>query len=167
MDVYRTNDLVKTVKKSQHPPVLKYFSPGKLDQGTLAPRTGDARYSKGTIHADAMTPVGWSGAAYGDQSRVGKCRLGHIVGPMSPNLSGPCHLAYWASKITRKLVKSSVGGEVYAVSEMLDHMFMLREYYGHFTDLLPGMVGLEKRESLFTHLEKNELITEKFLARHF
>ena len=86
---------------------------------------------------------------------------------MSSNLCGPCHLIQWASKFTRKLVKTSLGGEVYAISEMLEHMSMLREFHGHFTDVRPGMAGLEDCESLFTRLEKNKLITEKLLVLHF
>ena len=43
---------------------------------------------------------------------------------------------------------------------------MLREFYGHFNDLNPGMVGLEDCESLFTHRKKNEMATGKFPARH-
>ena len=44
---------------------------------------------------------------------------------------------------------------------------MLREIYGHFANLYPGMAGLEDCEHLFTHLEQNKMITEKFSARHF
>ena len=51
-------------------------------------------------------------------------------------------------------MESSLGGEVYASSEMLDHMSILREFYGHFTGLYPGLAGLEDCESLFTHLKK-------------
>merc|ERR1712215_449403 len=83
------------------------------------------------------------------------------------SLSGPCHILQWTSKFTRKLVKSSLGGEVYAFSEMLDHMSMLREFYGNFAGSKPGMIGLEDCESLFTHLRKSKSITEKFLDRHF
>ena len=46
-------------------------------------------------------------------------------------------------------------------------MSTLREFYRHFSDSYPGVVGLEHCESLFTHLKKNKLITEKFLVRHF
>ena len=60
----------------------------------------------------------------------------------------------WTSKFTRKLVKSSLGREVYAFSEMLDHTSMLRENYGHFADSLPGVVGLEDRKSLVTYRGK-------------
>ena len=97
---------------------------------------------------------------------MGKCRLGYLIGVMSPNLCGPCHIIQWASKFARKLVKSSLGGEVYAFSEMLDHMSMLREFFGHFSGLSPGLVGLEDCESLFAELKKSKMITEKFLVRH-
>ena len=46
-------------------------------------------------------------------------------------------------------------------------MSTLRGFYGNFTYLYPGMAGPEDCESLFTHVEKNELIPEKFLVRHF
>ena len=68
-------------------------------------------------------------------------------------------------------MKSSLGGEAYAFSEMLGHMSMLREFYGSFADWYPGMVGLEDCESLLTRLKKNILVrhlfTESFLVRHF
>ena len=42
---------------------------------------------------------------------------------------------------------------------------MLREFYGHFLDFYPGMVGFEDCESLLTHLKHEEVATEKFLVR--
>ena len=101
--------------------------------------------------------------------RIGKRRAwaNDVSGVMSSNLCGPCHIIQWASKFARKLVKSSLGGEVYAFSEMLGHMSMLREFYGIFAGSKPGMIGLEDCESLFTHLKKSKSITEKFLVRHF
>ena len=143
VDVYRINDLVTTVKKWQPATVLKYVSSGKLDQGALAQRHGDVRHRKERINGNAIALAGWSDAAYEDQSSMGKCRLGYVIGLMSPNLRGPCHIIHWTSKFTRKLVVSSLGGQVYALSEMLDHVSMLREFYGHLADLYPGMVGLE------------------------
>ena len=149
-DVYRINDLAKTVKTWQKATQLQYASSLKL---------GDP--------GGTMTLAGWSDAAYGNTSRMGKCRSGYIVGVMSSNLCGPCHIIQRASKFTRKSVQSSLGGDVYAIGEMLDHLSMLREFYGHFTGLYPGLAGLEDCESLFTHLKKNKMIAEKFLARHF
>ena len=73
---------------------------------------------------------------------MSKCRLGCVIGLTSPNLCGPRHLIQWASKFTRKLVKSSLEGDFHASSEMLDHMSVLREFYRHFTDCDTGEVGL-------------------------
>ena len=39
---------------------------------------------------------------------------GDVVGLTSSALSGPCRLLQWASKFTRKLVRSSLGGEACA-----------------------------------------------------
>ena len=60
-----------------------------------------------------------------------------------------------------------MGGEVYAFSEISDHMSMLREFYAHFLDMSPGMVGFEDCDSHFTHLANKKTITGKFLFRHF
>ena len=114
-----------------------------------------------------MTLVGWSDAAYGRLSEEGRCRLGYIIGLMSSSLSGPCHVLQWTSKFTRKLVKSSLGGEVYAFSEILDHMALNRKFCAPFADLFPGMVGLEDCESLFNHLRTKRMSAEKYLVRHF
>ena len=48
-----------------------------------------------------------------------------------------------ASKFTRKQVKSSPGGEVYAFSEMMDHATLLRKFCASFVDFSLAMVGLE------------------------
>ena len=50
---------------------------------------------------------------------------------------------------------------------MLGNVSMLREFYGYFWDLGPGMVGFEDCESLFTHLKKKKVVSEKFLVRDF
>ena len=102
----------------------------------------------------------------GDQPTMGKCRLAYVVGLMSSTLRGPRNIIQWTSKFTRKLVRCSLGGKVYVSSEMADHMSMLREFYAHFMDPGPGMVGFEDCESEFTRLKK-KITTEKFLIRHF
>ena len=63
------------------------------------------------------------------------------------------------------MVKSSIGGEVYAFREMLGHMPTLREFFGRFSRLRPGMAGFEDREGLSTHLRNKKVATEKFLVR--
>ena len=105
-------------------------------------RDEDARYRQERIHRNATTLIGWSDAAYGGQPSLGKCRLGYVIGFMSPNLHGPRHIIHWTSQFARKLVKSRLSGEVYAFSDMLDHGSTLRESYGHFADPYSGMAGL-------------------------
>ena len=114
-----------------------------------------------------MALVGRSDAAYGRLSEEGRCRLGYIIGLMSASLSGPCHVLQWTSKFTRKLVGSSLGGEVYAFSEMADHMALIREFYAPSVGLSPGVAGLEDCESLFNHLRTKKMATGKYLGRHF
>ena len=70
-------------------------------------------------------------------------------------------------KFTREMAASSLGGEVFALSEMEDHMTLLRDYYGPFAGVNPGLVGLADCESLFTHLNTKKMIAEEYLARHF
>ena len=169
-DVHGINGLVRAAKAWQKAKVLRYASSshpwkslGRNDklQGALQKR-GEQ------VHGGSMTMVGWSDAAYGDQSTEGKCRLGYVIGLASSTLKGPCHILQWTSKFTRQMVKSSLGGEVYAPSEMVDHMLPLKEFYGPFGGKNRGVVGfLEDYESLFTHLETKKMPTEKYLARHF
>ena len=145
--------------------MLKYGSsskPGKASQGEEDAKT---RKRNDKIHSGAMTPAGWSDAAYGDQSSLDKCRLGYVRGLMSSTTSGPCHSIQWTSNFARKLVKSSLGGEVYAFSEMPGHLSMLRESYGHSLDFFPGTIGFEDCGSLVTHLKNTKMIADKFLVR--
>ena len=116
IDIYHINDLIKTAKCWQPRAVLKFAS----SSNPLSPFEGGAfgrfRARGERIHKGAMTFVGRSDAAYGWLSEEGRCRLGYIVGLTSSSLSGPRHMIQWASKFTRKLVRSSLDGEVYAFS---------------------------------------------------
>ena len=56
---------------------------------------------------------------------------------------------------------------MYAFSEMIDHMALLREFYAPFSRMSPGLVAMEDFESLFTHLKNKKMVTEKYLVRHF
>ena len=115
------------------------------------------------IHGGTRSLVGWSVAAYGDHSAVGKCLLGYFIGLMSSTLSGLCHIIQRTSKYTRKLVKSSLAGEV--------RWQIKRQCFGDFLrtcrDLFPGVAGFEGCESLFTHLRGKKISAEKFSVRHF
>ena len=70
----------------------------------------------------------------------------------------PSSLANWSRVVW--------GGKVYAFSEMIDHMALLREFYAPFAHISPGLVGMGDCESLFTHLKNKKMITEKYLVRH-
>ena len=65
------------------------------------------------------------------------------------------------------MVKSSLGGEVYALSEMVDHTMSLKDCYGPLVGLGPGMVGLEACESPFTYLKTKKMVAEKYFVQHF
>ena len=67
-------------------------------------------------------------AAFGTDAQDGRCRIGYIIGLMSSVLTCPAHILQWASKFTRKQVKSSARGEISPLGEMWDHMEMIREF---------------------------------------
>ena len=84
------------------------------------------------------------------QATGGRRRLGYAAGLMSSILTGPCHIPQRTSKITRKLAKCSLGGEVHALSDMVDHMSLQGDLYGPFEGPNAGMAESEDCESLFT-----------------
>ena len=103
----------------------------------------DMRNRGDKLHCETMSSAGWSDATYGDQSMEGRCRLGYVVGLMSSSLTSPRHLLQWPSKFTGKRVESGLGGEIYARSEMVDHMLPLRDFFAQFEGFVQIMVGLE------------------------
>ena len=111
--------------------------------------------------------MNYADAANGDQSAAGKCGLGHVFGLTPSSLNGPCDIPQWTAAFTGKLAGGSLGGEVYARSEMVDHMSLIRDFYEQFGGLPPGMIGLEDCASLFTHLHTEKTAAEKYLARRF
>ena len=64
-------------------------------------------------------------------------------------------------------MKSSLGGEIFALSEMWDHMEMIREFYEPLGHAKLRAYGLIDCESLLSHLRTGRLGTEKFVTRHF
>ena len=113
-----------------------------------------------------MSLVAWSNAAFQDQSSEGTCLLVYVIGPMSSTLNGPRHILQWASKFTRKLAKSSQGREVYALSEMVGHKSLLREFFGPFVETSPCLVGLEDYEGLLARRGNKGAITGENSARY-
>ena len=73
------------------------------------------------------------------------------------------HILRWTSKLTRKFVKSSLGSEVHALSEMVDHMLLQEDFAGPSVGLDPGMAGLEDCKSPFANLVAQEVIAENTL----
>ena len=139
-DIYRINALIKTAKIEQPRAILKYASSAFPLFPAGVGAEGRHRSYGGRVHSGTLSLVGRSDAAYGDHSRNGKCRRGYLIEITSSSLSGPCHVLQWTSKFTRKLVKSSLGGEVYTFSEMIHHMALLRVLCPLFS-LVPGFSG--------------------------
>ena len=80
----------------------------------------DRRSWVGEVPCGKKSLSAWSDAPSGDQSAGGKYCLGYVIGLMSLSLSGPFHILPRTSKFSRKLVKSSADGGVYAPSGMID-----------------------------------------------
>ena len=167
IDMYRINDLIKKVKMGQDDYNLKYQA-GMLANSRPSLQNPDRDWGKTTpIHENTMMMVGWSDAAFGTHTQEGRCRLGYIIGLMSSALTGPVHILQWTSKFTRKHVKSSLGGEIFALSEMWDHMEMIMDFYAPLGHAKIRAYGIIDCESLLSHLRTGRLGTEKFLTRHF
>ena len=83
---------------------------------------------------------------------VGCCLWKQINGLVSSSFSGPRHILRRTSKVAGKLAQGSLGGEVYALSEMADDMLLLMAFAGPFGGMNPGLEGLGGCESLSAHL---------------
>lgn len=114
----------------------------------------------GKLHCGTLSSVGGR-----MQIQVTSLRR-YVIGSASSSPTGPCRILPWTSKLTRKLVKSGLGGEVYALSEMVGHTSLLRYFSAPFEDLDPGPVGSEDCESLFNCPKTKNLISEKYLVSH-
>ena len=129
--MYRTNELVRAAKAWQPATVLNYASPSHpwkaLGRGGKV--KGALRKRGERVRGGSMTLAGWSDAAYWDQSAEGGCRLGYVIGLMSSTLKGPRRISPWVSKFSREVAKCSPGSGVYALSEMVDHMLLLEDFF--------------------------------------
>ena len=88
--------------------------------------------------------------------------MGYDSGLTFSPMTGPPHVLRRASKFTRRLVESSRGGDVYALSETADHMSLLRDFVAPLGGLNPVMMGLEKCESLLAHVNTKKMIADKY-----
>ena len=117
-------------------------------------------------HCGTMTPAGWPYIVYREQTSEGKCRPGYAIGLASSTLRVPCHLLQRPSKFARKLAERNPGGEVFAFSDMIDSMALLREFRAPVADLPPGMAEMGACESPLTHLRDKKTIAAEHLARN-
>ena len=78
------------------------------------------------VHCSTVTSAGWSDAAFGNPTKVGRCRLGYVIWLVSSSSRDACDLSQGSSKFTRKLVKGGLRREVYTCSEMMDHVVLLK-----------------------------------------
>ena len=58
-------------------------------------------------------------------------------------------------------------GGVYALSETVDHMLSLQDFFGPFQGMNPGVSRVEDCESLFTHLKTKKAAAERYLVQNF
>ena len=99
------------------------------------------RYSSSLKRDDTsgtMAMAGWSDVVYEHTMCMGNCRLG------SPILYELCHIIQFTSEFTRKLVKRSLEGEVYAFGDVVDHLSLLRAFYGNLVGVESGTYNLLK-----------------------
>ena len=164
-DIYRTDDSARTVKEKRRAPVLENASSPHPRNPARGDLDGRMRGRRKQFYRGTLSIVGWSDVAYGDQSAEGKYRLGSAIVLTSSTLRCPRHMPKRTSEFTRKSADSSLGGEVYGISEMVDHMSPPREFYEPFADSTPGMAGIEDCGSLFTHLGTNKTVAEGYLAQ--
>ena len=107
------------------------------------------------VKCGAMTLAGWSVAVCGGQTKEGCCRLGFALGTTSPTIRGPRHLIQWPPQVCRE-----TGGE----QPRRGGLCVQRRAGPHGLDLPPGLAGPEDCDSLFTHLQTNQTIDEKYSA---
>ena len=83
-----------------------------------------------------------------------------MMGLTSSRLTWNCHIMRRTAKFATKLAERSLGGEVCALSDMIDHTSLSRDFYAPPEGLGLDMVGLEDCESLSAYLKTTKTIAE-------
>ena len=109
-DLYRINDVAKTVKVWQEAAIWKFLSAAHMRQHAKGDVGGQMRKRGGNIYGGTMALAGWSDAAFCEQSAIGKCRLGYVSGLMSSALRAPCRIFHRAAEFSRKSEAISLWG---------------------------------------------------------
>ena len=99
-DAYGRYGLFKTIESRQALTSLKYSSGPCLRTLTLA---------------------AWSDTAYSGKGRESPCSLGLRTAFLPSSLGGTRRVFHGSSRFTRRTLTGSIGGEVCAFSEMVDH----------------------------------------------
>ena len=159
-DAYQIGDLVKTAKARRKATVLGYAPTSYPKLSARGDVDGEIRKRVEEVHCGAMALAGWSDAAHGDQTSEGRRR---------PGYPQPCGVSVVSANGSPSSpgnpLKSSLGAEAYAFSEMMGRMALLRELHAPFADLALVLAGLEVCEYLSTHLRRKKTVAEKYLAR--
>ena len=96
-----------------------------------------------------------------------KCRLGYASGLLPSTRDGYRRLPHWSSRLTRRTVKSSVSGEIDAVSEMADRVGLVLGCRGLCCPRAPPLNWVEDCESSSSCLSNKRPAAEKYPGRHF
>ena len=129
-DVYCIKGLAREEQEWQKATASKSasFSDPWKPLGFAGKAEGDMCDRGEKFHCGTMSLVGWSGAVYNDLPTERDSRLVYVIGSMSSSPTGPCQKLQWTSKLARQMVKSSLDGEVFVLSEMVDHKSLLRDF---------------------------------------
>ena len=71
-----------------------------------------------------------------------------------------------AARFTRRIAKSSFGGEAYAFGEIIGQTELVADFYGQFRFRSPPPVSVEACGRLSSHLQKKG-VAGRYLVRHF
>ena len=108
-EVYRSNDLANTVKARQHAAIFRNAPCPHYSEFAPGAAGGRMRAGGEKVHTGALLFAGWPHAAYGDHTNGGRCRLGCVIGLVSPALRGHCRIIRSSSILARKSVVSNPG----------------------------------------------------------
>ena len=67
--------------------------------------------------------------------------MGCLLWLIFPFLRAPCRLLQWSAEFTRRLVKSSLGGRVYAFCEMRGQLAFPKKFFAPLVDLSQAVAG--------------------------
>ena len=97
----------------------------------------------------------------------GKSRAGVVIALTDGFPQGSYHVLTWGSKIIRRVMHSSLAGEVLAICEWANLVTLMRDAFGLIYDSPLAANILTDCESLFSHLRKGSGVQDRLLIRPF